>query len=113
MEAQLPPHRGGGGHLGGHLGARLPGQEVAFWPRLQSYFFKSLLLTLRRRSVPLGLMKTLLIFACLGLSIAGGHIWAIALNFHLPIFLSVIGAIATVSGGLLAGLIGAADEIDG
>ena len=42
-------------------------------------------------------MKTLLIFACLGLSIAGGHIWAIA----------------TVSGGLLAGLIGAADEIDG
>jgi len=58
-------------------------------------------------------MKTLLIFACLGLSIAGGHIWAIAINFHLPVFLSVIGAIATVSGGLLAGLIGAADEIEG
>ena len=58
-------------------------------------------------------MKTLLIFACLGLSIAGGHLWAIALNFHLPIFVSVIGAIATVSGGLLAGLIGAADEIEG
>jgi hypothetical protein len=47
------------------------------------------------------------------LSIAGGHIWAIAINFHLPVFLSVIGAIATVSGGLLAGLIGAADEIEG
>ncbi len=58
-------------------------------------------------------MKTLLIFACLGLSIGGGHIWAIALNFHLPVFLSVIGAVATVTGGLLAGLIGASDEIEG
>jgi hypothetical protein len=58
-------------------------------------------------------MKTLLIFACLGLSIGGGHLWAIALNFHLPIVVSVIGAIGTVSGGLLAGLIGASDEIEG
>jgi len=58
-------------------------------------------------------MKTLLIFACLGLSIGGGLIWAIALNFHLPVFLSVIGAVATVTGGLLAGLIGASDEIEG
>jgi len=59
------------------------------------------------------LMKTLLIFGCLGLSIGGGHLWAIALNFHLPIVVSVIGAIGTVSGGLLAGLIGASDEIEG
>lgn len=70
---------------------------------------------LTNRGVAVGCrhMKTLLIFGCLGLSIAGGHIWAIAINFHLPVFLSVIGAIATVSGGLLAGLIGAADEIEG
>ena len=58
-------------------------------------------------------MKTLLIFACLGLSVGGGHLWAIALNFHLPVAVSVVGAIATVSGGLLAGLIGAADDIEG
>jgi len=49
----------------------------------------------------------------LGLSIGGGHIWGIALNFHLPVVVSVIGAIATVTGGLLAGLIGASDEIEG
>lgn len=58
-------------------------------------------------------MKTLLIFACLGLSIGGGHLWAIAINFHLPVVVSVVGAIGTVSGGLLAGLIGAADETEG
>ncbi len=59
------------------------------------------------------LMKTLLIFGCLGMSVGGGHLWAIALNFHLPVVLSIVGAIATVSGGLLAGLIGASDEIEG
>ena len=64
-------------------------------------------------AIPFDPMKTLLIFACLGLSIGGGHLWAIALNFHLPIALSVVGALATVSGGLLAGLIGASDEIEG
>ena len=85
----------------------------AFWLRLRLNFYKRPLLTPKNRPVPSGAMKTLLIFACLGLSIAGGHIWAIAINFHLPVFLSVIGAIATVSGGLLAGLIGAADEIEG
>jgi len=58
-------------------------------------------------------MKTLLFFACLGLSIGGGHLWAIAINFHLPVILSVAGAIATVSGGLLAGLVAAADEVEG
>lgn len=64
----------------------------------------------RRYGAP---MKTLLIFACLGLSVGGGHLWAIALNFHLPVVVSIVGAIGTVSGGLLAGLIGAADETEG
>lgn len=58
-------------------------------------------------------MKTLLIFACLGLSVGGGHLWAIAINFHLPMVVSIVGALGTVSGGLLAGLIGAADETEG
>lgn len=58
-------------------------------------------------------MKTLLIFACLGLSIGAGHLWAIAINFHLPVIVAIVGAIGTVSGGLLAGLIGAADETEG
>jgi len=71
------------------------------------------LLTTRAVPVPCRHMKTLLIFGCLGLSIGGGHIWGIALNFHLPLVVSVVGAIATVTGGLLAGLIGASDEIEG
>jgi hypothetical protein len=70
-------------------------------------------MTTRETPLPFNLMKTLLIFGCLGLSIGGGHLWAIAINFHLPVFLSIVGAIATVSGGLLAGLIGASDEIEG
>ena len=70
-------------------------------------------MTTRETPVPFHFMKTLLIFGCLGLSIGGGHLWAIAINFHLPVFLSIVGAIATVLGGLLAGLIGAADEIEG
>ncbi len=71
------------------------------------------LLTTRETPLHFNLMKTLLIFGCLGLSIGGGHLWAIAINFHLPVVLSIVGAIATVSGGLLAGLIGASDEIEG
>lgn len=70
-------------------------------------------MTTRETPVPFHFMKTLLIFGCLGLSIGGGHLWAIAINFHLPVFLSIVGAIATVLGGLLAGLIGASDEIEG
>ena len=70
-------------------------------------------MTTRETPVPFHFMKTLLIFGCLGLSIGGGHIWAIALNFELPVVVSIVGAIATVLGGLLAGLIGASDEIEG
>jgi len=71
------------------------------------------MLTARPPDDTVRVMKTLLIFACLGLSIGGGHLWAIAINFHLPVVVSVVGAIGTVSGGLLAGLIGAADETEG
>jgi hypothetical protein len=57
-------------------------------------------------------MKPVLIIALLAAAIGAGHLWIIALYYELPAFVPLIGAVGTVTFGILAALAADGDTSD-